>query len=916
MAIALRPPPPPPPPPPRKMHVSASGGRCGRPVSGSIAVLALSALLAAPAAGQTPLADVPASAAGPVHFSQAVVTRQALSTLTLIHFLSSTSPDASDVLPVIGRDFRLGAVAVTVTGYQNPNTWFVRGVPSISPTDLAELAVVVVGPAGTTPRVMRLSLWVTTLAGAYPTSVNYVGPTVTWASQLHTDLNTYPTPSDWKVLVVDHTNPYVDLDALTYSPPEASISSTNPATLTESNLDGATIVVTLHNAAFETGVTAAGFELVTTITGVTINSVSRVSSGDTSATLTLASTADLSAAADLAVRVLASAHSGDTDLNTGTVRVVPVRGVGEGPPADRAPVVVNAPDAVVLDPGGSTTIELARVFRDPNWRPAGLRGVVLGPGGGRGVVVRFDAAHSGRARRADDRAGLGDGPGRPVGVFRLGRQRRHGAVAGRRRRGAGGRHGAAAGGPGQAERRRHGVPLAGSGGYGPGDCRRRRRRARRRRWRGLGCGRRTLGGDRGADSGRHDDRAGPGMVRGGDRGGGRRPADAGRATQAQVAVLEGVCDRTAAVAAALSRSRDCTAPTPAELAATGSLVLDGARHRRPAGGGSVGPDWAARAGPAPQRSAGPAGRSAVEHVGAAGAAAGRQPAGRAGGRRAGQRAGTARAGSVPTTPWRRWRPASSRAWPRCAGCGWTATCPGGPAGRPVRRRGESGFAASGRQSGRAVRAAPGAGTHRRRTVGAGARRRCGRRCRPGRRSTSRWTCRSPPCGCWREQAQSATSTVAAPAAGGAVRLEAAAPSVPETMCDGQRCWRGLEAMAGEPLLLFARPPLALPAPTPEALFGDLLRLPLASLAEPGEPGGELEWSASSSDPCRGAGADCGRTAAGGACARCRRHSGRGGHRDGRQRPRGDGALRRGGGVPLARAHRRRLARRFAVDRQG
>ena len=98
------------------------------------------------------------------------------------------------------------------------------------------------------------------------------------------------------------------------------------------------------------------------------------------------------------------------------------------------------------------------------------------------------------------------------------------------------------------------------------------------------------------------------------------------------------------------------------------------------------------------------------------------------------------------------------------------------------------------------------------------------------------------------ETQSATSTVAAPAGGGPVRLEAAAPSVPETMCDGLPCWRGLEVMAGEPLLLFARPPRALSVPTPEALFGDALRLPLASLAEPGEPGGELEWSASSSDP--------------------------------------------------------------------
>ena len=85
------------------MHMSASGGRCGRPVLGSIAVLALSALLAAPAAGQTPLVDVPASAAGPVHFSQAGVTRQtgAQNNVTLIHFRSTTRPSAGDVLPVM-----------------------------------------------------------------------------------------------------------------------------------------------------------------------------------------------------------------------------------------------------------------------------------------------------------------------------------------------------------------------------------------------------------------------------------------------------------------------------------------------------------------------------------------------------------------------------------------------------------------------------------------------------------------------------------------------------------------------------------------------------------------------------------------------------------------------------------------------
>ena len=110
----------------------------------------------------------------------------------------------------------------------------------------------------------------------------------------------------------------------------ASISSTTPAALTEGNLSGATVAVALNGVTFESGVTAASFELVTTMTGVTVDSVSSVSSGDTSATLTLASTADIDATGTLAVKVLAAAHSGIPDLTTGTVTVAPVLAVGAG----------------------------------------------------------------------------------------------------------------------------------------------------------------------------------------------------------------------------------------------------------------------------------------------------------------------------------------------------------------------------------------------------------------------------------------------------------------------------------------------------------------------------------------------------------------------------------------------------------
>ena len=350
------------------MHVSATGGRCGRPLSGSIAVLALSALLAAPAAGQsaafqtlavkTPLRDVPASADGPVHFSRAGVTREAnlQNSRTLLHFLSATEPAADDVLPVMGRNFGLVAVGIIVPPFLfRPNTWFVRAAPSISATDLAELAVVVVGPGGATPRVMRLSPAGSTSTFSYPPSVNYESGVVAWASQYHADLNTYPTASDWRVLVVDHTDPGVDLNALTYTPP-ASIPSTCPALLTENSLDGAAIVVALRDGAFETGVTAADFELVTTIPGVTINSVS---SGDTWATLTLASTAELSAAADLAVRVLASAHSGGTALTTWPVNVAP----GDGALASLPDPGLRRAVARALGkaPGSVTEVDLCKL---------------------------------------------------------------------------------------------------------------------------------------------------------------------------------------------------------------------------------------------------------------------------------------------------------------------------------------------------------------------------------------------------------------------------------------------------------------------------------------------------------------------------------------------------------------------------
>ena len=82
---------------------------------------------------------------------------------------------------------------------------------------------------------------------------------------------------------------------------------------------------------------------------------------------------------------------------------------------------------------------------------------------------------------------------------------------------------------------------------------------------------------------------------------------------------------------------------------------------------------------------------------------------------------------------------------------------------------------------------------------------------------------------------------------GFARISLTAPELPPRQCLTGPCWQGFALEAGEPLALFARPPRVLVAPQPAPLFGEGLRVPLSSLAEAGDPDGELEWSAHSSD---------------------------------------------------------------------
>ena len=83
---------------------------------------------------------------------------------------------------------------------------------------------------------------------------------------------------------------------------------------------------------------------------------------------------------------------------------------------------------------------------------------------------------------------------------------------------------------------------------------------------------------------------------------------------------------------------------------------------------------------------------------------------------------------------------------------------------------------------------------------------------------------------------------------GFARVSLTAPELPVRQCLSGPCWQGFALEAGEPLALFARPLQVLAVPEPAPLFGDGLRVALSSLAEAGEPEGELRWSVRSSDP--------------------------------------------------------------------
>ena len=158
----------------------------------------------------------------------------------------------------------------------------------------------------------------------------------------------------------------------------AAISSTNPSSLTDANLDGATLSVGLTGTLFGSGVTAASFELVTTIpSGLSISGLSGAASGGATATLTLAFTGDISTSQTLAVKVLNAAHAGSRDLTTGTVTVrsaaappqpppPPPPQPPQPPPPNQRPTAVGEIQDLDIDLGERAEVSLAGKFWDPD----------------------------------------------------------------------------------------------------------------------------------------------------------------------------------------------------------------------------------------------------------------------------------------------------------------------------------------------------------------------------------------------------------------------------------------------------------------------------------------------------------------------------------------------------------------------
>ncbi len=186
--------------------------------------------------------------------------------------------------------------------------------------------------------------------------------------------------------------------------------SANPAPLTDANLNGATLTVTLPTGVtFSSGVSASSFVLVTSpaLTGLSIGSVTGGTAGSTTAILTLATDAGyvFDVSATIAVRVLAAANSAGVDRHSPTLVF--------------SPTVVNLPPRAVgsfadldLDVGESAELRLAGAFADQgplSYRVESSAPSVASVRVSGNAVLRVEALSKGLATMtvtATDRGGL------------------------------------------------------------------------------------------------------------------------------------------------------------------------------------------------------------------------------------------------------------------------------------------------------------------------------------------------------------------------------------------------------------------------------------------------------------------------------------------------------------------------------
>ena len=181
--------------------------------------------------------------------------------------------------------------------------------------------------------------------------------------------------------------------AISVGDPSATLSS-SPAPLTESNLNGASLTLTLMQSTFLGSATASDFTLTTNVPGLTLGALAPVTAGDASATLTLAyDGSDFDVDRTLSLTLAAAAHAQTGALTTPDLTASPTfdltvtptslalnenpgaasSNVGayavvlEAAPTANVTVTAASPDPAVTLGADASPLSVALVFTASNW---------------------------------------------------------------------------------------------------------------------------------------------------------------------------------------------------------------------------------------------------------------------------------------------------------------------------------------------------------------------------------------------------------------------------------------------------------------------------------------------------------------------------------------------------------------------